>query len=44
MEHGFAGESWINLPDIMVGGYVRKGERGTRMVYAGEFVLHDRKR
>ncbi|WP_439373209.1 hypothetical protein [Bradyrhizobium sp. DASA03120] len=37
MERGFAGQSRINLRGTMVGGYVRKGERSTAIVYAGDF-------
>ncbi|MCK1328873.1 DUF1738 domain-containing protein [Bradyrhizobium sp. CW9] len=38
-EHGFTGQSWLTFRQALsLGGHVRKGERGTTVVYAGSFV------
>ena len=45
IEHGFAGQSWLTLRQALsLGGHVRKGERGTTVVYADRFVPQDEKR
>src|SRR6266446_2539661 len=39
IEHGFSGQSWLTFRQALgFGGYVRKGERGTTVVYADRFV------
>jgi antirestriction protein ArdC len=43
--HGFAGQSWLTFRQALtLGGHVRKGERGTSLVYADRFVPADEKR
>jgi antirestriction protein ArdC len=43
--HGFAGQSWLTFRQALtLGGHVRKGERGTSVVYADRFVPADDKR
>ncbi len=45
VEHGFAGQSWLTFRQALaLGGNVRKGERGTTVVYADRFVPDDEKR
>ena len=45
IEHGFAGQSWLTFRQALsLGGHVRKGERGTTVVYADRFVPNDEKR
>jgi antirestriction protein ArdC len=45
IEHGFTGQSWLTFRQALsVGGHVRKGERGTTVVYADRFVPGDEKR
>lgn len=45
IEHGFAGQSWLTFRQALaLGGNVRKGERGTTVVYADRFVPQDEKR
>ncbi|WP_141340095.1 zincin-like metallopeptidase domain-containing protein [Bradyrhizobium sp. USDA 3458] len=45
IEHGFAGQSWLTFRQALsLGGHVRKGERGTTVVYADRFVPDDEKR
>jgi antirestriction protein ArdC len=45
IEHGFAGQSWLTFRQALaLGGNVRKGERGTTVVYADRFVPDDEKR
>jgi antirestriction protein ArdC len=35
IEHGFTGQSWLTFRQALsMGGYVRKGERGTIVVFA----------
>ena len=44
IEHGFASQGWLTFKQaIEAGGAVRKGERGTTVVYADRFVPRDRK-
>jgi antirestriction protein ArdC len=44
-EHGFTGQSWLTFRQALsLGGHVRKGERGTSVVYADRFVSADEKR
>jgi antirestriction protein ArdC len=43
--HGFPGQSWLTFRQALAhGGNVRKGERGTTVVYADRFVPDDEKR
>ena len=45
IEHGFAGQSWLTFRQALsLGGHVRKGERGTTVVYADRFVPAEEKR
>ncbi|WP_407156570.1 ArdC family protein [Bradyrhizobium sp. STM 3557] len=45
IEHGFSGQSWLTFRQALsLGGHVRKGERGTTVVYADRFVPSDEKR
>ena len=42
---GFSGQSWLTFRQALsLGGNVRKGERGTTVVYADRFVPEDEKR
>jgi antirestriction protein ArdC len=42
VEHGFSGQSWLTFKQALaLGGHVRKGERGTTIVYADRFVPDD---
>ena len=45
IEHGFAGQSWLTFRQALsLGGHVRKGERGTTVVYADRFTPDDERR
>jgi antirestriction protein ArdC len=45
VEHGFPGQSWLTFRQALaLGGNIRKGERGTTVVYADRFVPDDEKR
>ncbi|MHA7772190.1 ArdC family protein [Roseibium sp. M-1] len=45
IERGFSGQSWLTFRQALsLGGNVRKGERGTTVVYADHFVPEDEKR
>jgi antirestriction protein ArdC len=45
IEHGFTGQSWLTFRQALsLGGHVRKGERGTSVVYADRFVPAAEKR
>jgi antirestriction protein ArdC len=45
IEHGFIGQSWFTFRQALsLGGHVRKGERGTTVVYADRFIPSDEKR
>ena len=45
IEHGFPGQSWLTFRQALsLGGNVRKGERGTTVVYADRFVPDDEKK
>jgi len=45
IERGFAGQGWLTFRQALsLGGHVRKGERGTTVVYADRFVPNDEKR
>lgn len=45
IERGFAGQRWLTFRQALaLGGHVRKGERGTTVVYADRFVPIDEKR
>jgi antirestriction protein ArdC len=42
IEHGFSGQSWLTFRQALgLGGHVRKGERGTTVVYADRFTPDD---
>ena len=42
IEQGFLGQSWLTFRQALsLGGHVRKGERGTTVVYADRFVPND---
>lgn len=42
IEHGYSGQSWLTFRQARVlGGNVRKGERGTSVVYADRFIPDD---
>ena len=45
IEQGFTGQTWLTFRQALsLGGHVRKGERGTTVVYADRFVPKDAKR
>ena len=45
IEHSFPGQSWLTFRQALaLGGNVRKGERGTTVVYADRFIPDDEKR
>jgi antirestriction protein ArdC len=45
VEHGFPGQGWLTFRQALsLGGHVRKGERGTTVVYADRFTPEDEKR
>jgi hypothetical protein len=45
IERGFSGQSWLTFRQALsLGGNVRKGERGTTVVYADRFVPDDEKK
>ena len=45
IERGFSGQSWLTFRQALgLGGHVRKGERGTTVVYADRFVPDDERR
>ncbi|MEP7457598.1 zincin-like metallopeptidase domain-containing protein [Phyllobacterium sp. SB3] len=45
IEHGFPGQSWLTFRQALgLGGNVRKGERGTTVVYADRFVPNDERK
>ena len=45
IEHGFPSQRWLTFRQALsLGGNVRKGERGTTVVYADRFVPDDEKR
>src|SRR5258705_7913453 len=45
VEHGFPVQSWVTFRQALsLGGNVRKGERGTTVVYADRFIPDDEKR
>jgi antirestriction protein ArdC len=45
IERGFAGQGWLTFRQALgLGGHVRKGERGTTVVYADRFVPDDERR
>jgi antirestriction protein ArdC len=45
IERGFAGQGWLTFRQALsLGGHVRKGERGTTVVYADRLVPNDEKR
>jgi antirestriction protein ArdC len=45
IEHGFSGQSWLTFRQALsMGGHVRKGERGTTVVYADRFIPSDEKK
>lgn len=45
IERGFSGQSWLTFRQALsLGGHVRKGERGTTVVYADRFIPDDERR
>lgn len=45
VQHGFPGQGWLTFRQaVSLGGNVRKGERGTTVVYADRFTPEDEKR
>jgi len=45
IEHGFTGQSWLTFRQALsLDGHVRKGERGTTVVYADRFTPEDERR
>jgi antirestriction protein ArdC len=45
IEHGFPAQSWLTFRQALsLGGNVRKGERGTTVVYADRFIPEDEKK
>jgi antirestriction protein ArdC len=45
IEQGFTGQSWLTFRQALsLGGHVRKGERGTTVVYADRFIPDDEKK
>jgi antirestriction protein ArdC len=45
IEKGFTGQSWLTFRQALsLGGHVRKGERGTMVVYADRFIPAEEKR
>jgi antirestriction protein ArdC len=45
IEHEFTGQSWLTFRQALsLGGHVRKGERGTTVVYADRFIHDDEKK
>ena len=45
IEHGLPGQSWLTFRQALaLGGNVRKGERGTTVVYADRFIPDDEKK
>ena len=45
IEKGFAGQSWLTFRQALsLGGNVRRGERGTTVVYADRFVPDEERR
>lgn len=45
MERGFSGQGWLTFRQALgLGGHVRKGERGTTVVYANRFVPDEERR
>jgi hypothetical protein len=45
IDHGFSGQSWLTFRQALgLGGHVRKGERGTTVVYADRFTPDDERR
>lgn len=45
IEHGFTGQSWLTFRQALsLGGHVRKGERGTTVVFADRFTPDDEHR
>jgi antirestriction protein ArdC len=45
IERGFTGQSWLTFRQALsLGGHVRKGERGTTVVYADRFIPDDEKK
>jgi antirestriction protein ArdC len=45
IEHGFSGQSWLTFRQALgLGGHVRKGERGTTVVYADRFTPDNERR
>jgi len=44
VQFGFPGQTWLTFKQVLgLGGYVRKGERGTTVVFADRFIPDDHK-
>ena len=45
IEYGFTGQSWLTFRQALsLGGHIRKGARGTTVVYADRFIPNDEKK
>ncbi len=45
VQHGYPGQDWLTFRQALaLGGHVRKGERGTTVVYADRFIPEDERR
>jgi antirestriction protein ArdC len=45
IEQGFTGQSWLTFRQALsLGGHVRKGERGTTVIYADRFIPNNEKK
>src|SRR5579885_2551198 len=45
IERGFAGQSWLTFRQALsLGGHVRRGEKGTTVVYADRFIPEEERR
>jgi len=45
IEHSFSGQSWLTFRQALgLGGHVRKGEKGTTVVYADRFIPDEERR
>lgn len=45
VEHGYSGQGWLTFRQALgLGGHVRKGERGTTIVYADRFIPDDERK
>ena len=45
IDRGFSGQSWLTFRQVLgLGGHVKRGERGTTVVFADRFVPEDERR